>query len=134
MAALLLARLLTRPDMAAALTDFLQWQQQALAAAAGPSTVFLLPGILQTLALIFKFGRREQLLPLAPQLWQQVAALLGDDSSSSSASSSLRGRDWAQRHASQAAAMAVAAVAGARLLPLLDIRRVLLLLLMLLVP
>lgn len=55
-------------------------------------------------------------------------------SSSSSASSSLRGRDWAQRHASQAAAMAVAAVAGARLLPLLDIRRVLLLLLMLLVP
>jgi hypothetical protein len=84
MAAVLLARLLTRPDMAAALTDFLQWQQQALAAAAGPATIFLLPGVLQTLALIFKFGRREQLLPLAPQLWQQVAALLGDDRSSSS--------------------------------------------------
>jgi hypothetical protein len=84
MAALLLARLLTRPDMAAALADFLQWQQQAVAAAAGPATVFLLPGVLQTLALIFKFGRREQLLPLAPQLWQQVAGLLGDESSSSS--------------------------------------------------
>jgi hypothetical protein len=84
MAALLLARLLTRPDMAAALADFLQWQQQASAAAAGPATVFLLPGVLQTLALIFKFGRREQLLPLAPQLWQQVSGLLGDEGSSSS--------------------------------------------------
>ncbi|KAF6263485.1 armadillo-type protein [Scenedesmus sp. NREL 46B-D3] len=86
MAALLLARLLTRPDMAAALADFLQWQQQALAAAAGPAAVFLLPGVLQTLALVFKFGRREQLLPLAPQLWQQVAGLLGDGSGSSSSS------------------------------------------------
>jgi hypothetical protein len=91
MAALLLARLLTRPDMAAALADFLQWQQQAVAAAAGPATVFMLPGVLQTLALIFKFGRREQLLPLAPQLWQQVAGLLGDEGSSSSSSSSVLG-------------------------------------------
>jgi hypothetical protein len=89
MAALLLARLLTRPDMAAALADFLQWQQQALAAAAGPATVFLLPGVLQTLALIFKFGRREQLLPLAPQLWQQVAGLLGDEGSSGLGSNAL---------------------------------------------
>lgn len=81
MAALLLARLLTRPDMAVALADFMQWQQQALGAAAGPAAVFLLPGVMQTLALIFKIGRREQLLPLAPQLWQQVSALFGDDNS-----------------------------------------------------
>jgi len=86
MAALLLARLLTRPDMAAALSDFMTWQQQALAAASAPSAVFLLPGILQVLALIFKLGRREQLLPLAPVVWQQLAALLAEDGNSGSGS------------------------------------------------
>jgi hypothetical protein len=84
MAALLLARLLTRPDMAAALSDFMTWQQQALAAASAPSAVFLLPGILHVLALIFKLGRREQLLPLAPVLWQQLAALLAEEGNSGS--------------------------------------------------
>lgn len=88
MAALLLARLLTRPDMSAALRHFLTWQQQALVSSSGPSAVFLLPGILQTLALIFKVGRREQLLPLAPSIWQQLAELLGDDTSNSSSASS----------------------------------------------
>jgi hypothetical protein len=82
MAALLLARLLTRPDMPAALSDFIAWQQQALATAAGPKAVFLLPGILQTLAQVYKLGRREQLLQWTPAVWQQLSALLADDAAS----------------------------------------------------
>lgn len=82
MAALLLARLLTRPDMPAALSDFIAWQQQALATAAGPKAVFLLPGVLQTLAQVYKLGRREQLLQWTPAVWQQLSALLADDAAS----------------------------------------------------
>lgn len=89
MAALLLARLLTRPDMPAALSDFIAWQQQALTAAAGPAAVFLLPGVLQTLAQVYKLGRREQLLQWAPLVWQQLAALLADDVASGLASNAL---------------------------------------------
>jgi len=89
MAALLLARLLTRPDMTAALSDFVSWQQQALAGAQGPQTVFLLPGILQTLAQVYKLGRREQLLQWAPVVWQQLSALLAVDTASGLASNAL---------------------------------------------
>lgn len=89
MAALLLARLLTRPDMTAALSDFISWQQQALAGAQGPQAVFLLPGVLQTLAQVYKLGRREQLLQWAPVVWQQLSALLADDTASGLASNTL---------------------------------------------
>lgn len=89
MAALLLARLLTRPDMPAALSDFISWQQQALAGATGPKAVFLLPGVLQTLAQIYKLGRREQLLQWTPVVWQQLSALLADDEASGLASNAL---------------------------------------------
>lgn len=89
MAALLLARLLTRPDMPAALSDFISWQQQALAGATGPKAVFLLPGVLQTLAQIYKLGRREQLLQWTPLVWQQLSMLLADDAASGLASNAL---------------------------------------------
>jgi hypothetical protein len=89
MAALLLARLLTRPDMPAALSDFISWQQQALAGATGPRAVFLLPGVLQTLAQICKLGRREQLLQWTPIVWQQLSMLLADDVASGLASNAL---------------------------------------------
>lgn len=89
MAAPLLARLLTRPDMTAGLADFITWQQQALAHATGPKAVFLLPGVLQTLAQVLKLGRREQLLQWAPVLWQQLSALLADDAASGLASNAL---------------------------------------------
>ncbi|GBF90082.1 tubulin-folding cofactor D [Raphidocelis subcapitata] len=75
MAALLLARLLTRPDMRPALLRFLDWQEAALAAAAPRTLQFLLPGVLQTLALSFKLGRRPALLPHAPRVWAQLGAL-----------------------------------------------------------
>ena len=72
MAALLLARLVTRPDMTLALEDFLSWQASALATTSGPSAVFVLPGILTTLALILKVGDRGRLLPYAPRVWVQL--------------------------------------------------------------
>jgi hypothetical protein len=142
MAALLLARLLTRPDMGPALEAFLDWQQGALADAPPAKMQFLLPGVLQVatgrrpraqrrfgqhqggdssqpvspstsegrrdralesslarlitrcmkeglptlptathvpllqaLALTFKLGRRPALLPAAPRVWSQLAAL-----------------------------------------------------------
>ena len=75
MAALLLARLLTRPDMAPALAAFLSWQAGALAAAPPARLQFLLPGVLQALALAFKLGRREVMLPHAPRVWAQLGAL-----------------------------------------------------------
>jgi hypothetical protein len=75
--------------MPAALSDFITWQQQALAAAAGPRAVFLLPGILQTLAHIYKLGRREQLLQWTPVVWQQLSSLLADDAASGLASNAL---------------------------------------------
>ncbi|KAI8474637.1 MAG: armadillo-type protein [Monoraphidium minutum] len=75
MAALLLARLLTRPDMGPALQGFLAWQEAALAAAPPAKLQFLLPGVLQALALAFKLGRRPALLPHAPGVWAQLGAL-----------------------------------------------------------
>lgn len=44
MSALLLGRLLTRPDMKDALGAFLTWSQAALQAAAGVQAPFLVPG------------------------------------------------------------------------------------------
>jgi hypothetical protein len=89
MAALLLARLLTRPDMPQALAHFLAWQQTELARASGAAAVFLLPGVLQTLAQVYKLGRRQQLLQLTPAVWQQLAALLDQDAASGLATNAL---------------------------------------------
>ncbi len=47
MAALLLGRLLTRPDLQAALAEFMQWAADALTKQ-GRAAVFLLPGIWST--------------------------------------------------------------------------------------
>jgi hypothetical protein len=96
MAALLLARLLTRPDMGGALDGFLAWQDAALAAAQPGKLQFLLPGVLQTLAHTFKLGRRPALIPHAPRVWAQLGALWDEaeaaaDGGSSGGSSSAAG-------------------------------------------
>ncbi len=69
MAALLLGRMLTRPDMGGALQDFLAWAAAALPAVQGPQAPFLVPGILKALAITIKLGHRwaaaAWLLPLA---------------------------------------------------------------------
>lgn len=56
MAALLLGRLLTRPDMRAALSEFLDWTEQALAAPETIHSPFLVPGVL-----VHMHGLRNQL-------------------------------------------------------------------------
>ena len=44
MGAVLLGRLLTRPDMAGALTEFLDWAVPTVKSARGPEAAFLVPG------------------------------------------------------------------------------------------
>lgn len=72
LAGLLLARLLTRPDMAIALSSFADWCSHALA---DHANVFLLTGVTSTLVAIFKFGGRDVLLPLAAPTWEQARSL-----------------------------------------------------------
>jgi hypothetical protein len=79
MAGLLLARLLTRPDMGLALVDFLEWQRGALVSSPPSQRVFLLPGVLHCLALLFKIGSRPRLLPHAGAVWQQLEQLAGPE-------------------------------------------------------
>lgn len=72
-AAILVARLTTRPDMAPALLpEFLGWARKKLAetdpeAVAG---MVALTGVLLALAYIFKLGKRAELLPHAAPLLQ----------------------------------------------------------------
>jgi hypothetical protein len=57
MASVLLARLLTRVDMKAPLRSFLRWSHDIITSSQDdPATVFLLPGIMSSLAAIFKVG------------------------------------------------------------------------------
>ena len=77
-AAVLLARLLTRPGLQPALSDFVAWSVAELdaaasssAAAAAPSalsTSFLVAGVHTALAHIFKLGHRSDLLGQLPRL------------------------------------------------------------------
>eukprot|EP00955_Chlamydomonas_euryale_P108155 365823-Chlamydomonas_euryale.AAC.16 len=70
MSALLLGRLLTRPDMRAALEDFVAWAEGALRDADGTLRgTFLTPGVLQALCFAFKLGQRARLLPHTPRVW-----------------------------------------------------------------
>lgn len=45
MAALLLGRLLPRPDMQQALAGFVAWAHEAVAGGRGPEAAFVLPGL-----------------------------------------------------------------------------------------
>ncbi|KAK9814241.1 hypothetical protein WJX72_002759 [[Myrmecia] bisecta] len=75
MAALLVGRLLTRPDMAPALRQFLAWAHTALHSD-GPEAVFVIPGAAHALAAIFKLGQRQWILPIAPVVWPAAAQLV----------------------------------------------------------
>eukprot|EP00891_Asterochloris_glomerata_P000593 jgi/Astpho2/593/e_gw1.00013.148.1_t len=92
MAALLLGRLLTRPDQGAALRDFVQWAGGVLASSS-IQNVFILPGevshrVVHALAAIFKTGQRAQLATLAEVVWPHAVQLL--DSPAAAASVSVR--------------------------------------------
>ncbi|KAL0043717.1 hypothetical protein WJX82_009809 [Trebouxia sp. C0006] len=83
MAALLLGRLLTRPDLQPALDHFLQWSRTALHSE-GSQAHFLIPGVTYALAAIFSTGQRKQLLPFASQMWTDAAQLLNSRTAASS--------------------------------------------------
>lgn len=75
MAALLLGRLLTRPDMGPALSEFLTWSEAALKSTDTLKAPFLVPGVLQALCFVFKLGQRARLLPHTPRVWAQLVEL-----------------------------------------------------------
>ncbi|KAG2373557.1 hypothetical protein C9374_012020 [Naegleria lovaniensis] len=70
-ASLLISRLLTRPDMATEhLPDFVQWGIETLS---NPkTTTFLRAGILRSIVMIFKIGKRDELLNIIPIVWSSV--------------------------------------------------------------
>ncbi|CCD14421.1 unnamed protein product, partial [Trypanosoma congolense IL3000] len=72
-AALLVARLLTRPDSESHRRRFFQYAQEAVSDPSSSS--LLLHGVLLALAKTMKFGRREELAPYAPRLIPTVAAV-----------------------------------------------------------
>jgi hypothetical protein len=74
MAALALAKLLTRPDMGAPLAEFIAWCRTAMATP-GVEGTFLVPGAAATLAGVLKHGARRALAPCAPALAADVYAL-----------------------------------------------------------
>ncbi|OUS48675.1 cofactor D [Ostreococcus tauri] len=73
-AAQTLAKLVTRPDMKSVLRDFMSWSSSALRGDVNveSESMFLVPGILRTLAAIYKIGRRDALLEFAESSWQDV--------------------------------------------------------------
>ncbi|KAJ7541816.1 hypothetical protein O6H91_10G078100 [Diphasiastrum complanatum] len=76
MAGVLLSRLLTRPDMSDNLLSFVNWTQLMLASTQDtPTGVFLVPGVLGTLAAIFKVGGRDILISIASLAWQDASDL-----------------------------------------------------------
>ena len=90
-AAILLARLLTRPGLQLQLSEFVVWGGRELekarsdggAAEGGMKATFLMVGIYTALAQIFKLGHRAELLPQLPLLGSLTSspeALLSDPS------------------------------------------------------
>lgn len=76
-AGLLLSRLLTRPDMKPALISFIQWTQEALSTSMdGTANIFLVPGITEAMAAIFKVGGRDILFDVASTVWQETCNLI----------------------------------------------------------
>ncbi|XP_023000016.1 tubulin-folding cofactor D isoform X1 [Cucurbita maxima] len=77
MAGLLLARLLTRPDMPKAFISFIEWTHEALSATTNDiMDHFRLLGAAGALASIFKTGDRKLLLDVVPQVWNDTSTLI----------------------------------------------------------
>ncbi len=109
MAAVLAGRMVTRPDMHAALTEFVDWGVAAMKTALNPCSnnsntnssntaadanivydsskvvVFLLPGVTLAFATIFKIGKRETLLPVALLVLPVAVELLSSNAASTNA-------------------------------------------------
>ncbi|XP_057830679.2 tubulin-folding cofactor D isoform X2 [Cryptomeria japonica] len=76
MAGVLLSRLVTRPDMKSALKSLTTWTQEALGTSTEDTNdIFLVPGIFEAMAAIFKVGGRDVLLDVASVMWQETCNL-----------------------------------------------------------
>ncbi|GBG59017.1 hypothetical protein CBR_g24365 [Chara braunii] len=80
MAAVLLSRLLTRPDMKVALKSFVAWAHAIIVAVQGddpsdPSSVLSVVGVVNAMVHIFKVGGRDILATVAEQCWSDACTL-----------------------------------------------------------
>ncbi|KAM7261245.1 hypothetical protein ACFE04_026720 [Oxalis oulophora] len=76
-AALLLSRLLTRPDMSLALTRFIEWTHEILSSDKDDAlNHFRVLGAVEALAAIFKSGGRKVLLDWVPLVWSDASTLM----------------------------------------------------------
>lgn len=94
MAAVLAGRLVTRPDMHAALQDFVAWGVAAMQTKPShptnginydPSRDFLLPGVTLAFATVFKLGKRDALVPVALAVLPAAAELFASPVAASNA-------------------------------------------------
>ncbi|KAL6129252.1 hypothetical protein ACLB2K_072605 [Fragaria x ananassa] len=76
-AALLLSKLLTRPDMPRAFSSFVEWTHEVLYSLTDDvMNHFRLLGALESLAAIFKAGGRKLLLDVIPVVWNDISLLI----------------------------------------------------------
>ncbi|KAL4199389.1 hypothetical protein AMTRI_Chr03g50890 [Amborella trichopoda] len=76
-AGLLLSRLLTRPDMPKIFNSFIQWTDEVLSSFSDDvADIFILLGILEALAAIFKVGSKKLLLDTVPIIWKNISILV----------------------------------------------------------
>ncbi|KAG2446099.1 hypothetical protein HXX76_000699 [Chlamydomonas incerta] len=97
MSAVVLGRLLTRPDMGGALAEFLDWVPAALGRVEPLRAPFLLPGVMQALCCVFKMGQRDRLLPFASRAWALSARLAAGTAGDRAAAEVLAGNVLARK-------------------------------------
>ncbi|XP_065859361.1 tubulin-folding cofactor D isoform X2 [Euphorbia lathyris] len=77
MAGLLLAKLLTRPDMPVAFNSFIEWTHEVLSSGQDDTmSHFRLLGAAEALASIFKAGGRKVLMDAVPSIWNDSSSLV----------------------------------------------------------
>ncbi|XP_057955692.1 tubulin-folding cofactor D isoform X2 [Malania oleifera] len=85
LAALLLSRLLTRPDMLKALISFIEWVHEVLSCVTYDfMDHFRLLGVVEALAAIFKVGSQKGLLDVVSIIWNDTSTLIKSGTASRS--------------------------------------------------
>ncbi|KAL9429999.1 hypothetical protein AB3S75_025391 [Citrus x aurantiifolia] len=84
-AGLLLAKLLTRPDMPTAFASFVEWTHEVLSSVTDDvMNHFRLLGVVEALAAIFKAGGRKVLLDVIPVVWNDASTMFKSGSAARS--------------------------------------------------
>ncbi|XP_008232610.1 PREDICTED: tubulin-folding cofactor D [Prunus mume] len=84
-AALLLSKLLTRPDMPKAFSSFVEWAYEVLSSPTDDViNHFRLLGATEALAAVFKVGGRKLLLDVVPIIWNDTSLLINSSNASQS--------------------------------------------------